>query len=69
MIAKEYALLPLFEKFLKDSHKGKRLKADGTKIKIQTIINYQYVLKYLQQYEAKFTTMLRIKIFSANNKL
>ena len=39
MNAKEYALLPLFEKFLKDSNKGKRLKADGTKIKKQTINN------------------------------
>ena len=68
MTAKEYAILPLFEKFLKDSHKGKRLKADGTKIKTQTINNYQYVFKYLQEYETKFDTTLRIKIFSANNK-
>ena len=68
MTAKEYALLPLFEKFLKDSRKGKRLKADGTKIKTQTINNYKYVLTYLQEYETKFGTTLRIKIFSANNK-
>ena len=68
MTAKEYSVLPLFKKFLKDSHKGKRLKADGTKIKTQTINNYQYVFKYLQEYETKFDTTLRIKIFSANNK-
>ncbi len=68
MTAKEYALLPLFEKFLKDSSKGKRLKADGTKIKKQTINNYQYVSKYLHEYETQFNTTLRIKIFSANNK-
>ena len=68
MTAKEYALLPLFEKFLKDSSKGKRLKADGTKIKKQTINNYEYVSRYLHEYEMQFNTTLRIKIFSANKK-
>jgi integrase len=68
MTEKEQLVLPLFEKFLKDSYKGKRLKADGTKIKTQTIDNYNYVLKYLQEYETKFDTKLRIKIFSAANK-
>ena len=68
MTAKEYSILPLFKKFLKDSRKGKRLKTDGTKIKTQTINNYEYVLKYLQEYQTKYDTTLRIKIFSANNK-
>jgi hypothetical protein len=53
MTAKEHLLLPLFDKFIKDSYKGRRLKADGTRIKAQTIQNYEYVIHYLKEYEAK----------------
>ena len=68
MTTKEYPLLPLFEKFLKDSYKGKRLKPDGTRIKPQTINNYNYVYRYLQEYQLKYDRLLRIKIFPATNK-
>jgi site-specific recombinase XerD len=68
MTTKEHLVLPLFEKFLRDSYKGKRLKADGTKIKVQTINNYDYVYKYLLEYETKFDIKLRVKVFSIANK-
>ena len=54
--------------FIKDSYKGKRLKANGNKIKPQTINNYNYVLKYLQEYEEKEETTLRVKVFKRENK-
>lgn len=68
MTKKEYLLIPLFEKFIKDSYKGKRLKIDGGKIKPQTIDNYVYVLRYLKEYEIKQSTVLRIKIIKDENK-
>jgi site-specific recombinase XerD len=68
MTTKEHLVLPLFKKFLNDSYKGKRLKADGTKIKTQTVKNYDYAFKYLEEYEAKFAVVLRIKIFPVTNK-
>ncbi len=68
MTTKEYLLIPLFEQFIKDSYKGKRLKADGNKIKPQTVNNYNYVLRYLQEYQAKEQTLLRIKVFKGENK-
>jgi hypothetical protein len=33
---KEIPLIPLFEQFIKDSYSGKRLKADGKRIRAQT---------------------------------
>ena len=68
MTAKNYALLPLFEKFINYSYKGKRLKADGSRIKPQTVDNYKYVLRYLQEYEVEYGTVLRIKTSNSNNK-
>lgn len=68
MISKEYALLPLFQKFISHSYKGKRLKADGNRIKPQTIDNYNYVLRYLQEYEKEYDTILRIKVINSDNK-
>lgn len=68
MATKEFPLVPLFEKFIKDSYSGKRLKPDGTRIKPQTIENYGYVLRYLIRYEQYIETKLRIKNVSANNK-
>lgn len=68
MTLKEHLLLPLFEKFIKDSYKGRRLKTDGTRIKIQSIQNYEYTIRYLKEYEAKFEIALRIKVFVSTNK-
>jgi len=68
MQGKEYALLPLFQKFISHSYKGKRLKADGNRIKPQTVDNYNYVLRYLQEYEQEHDMVLRIKVINGDNK-
>lgn len=68
MATNEYLIIPLFEQFIKDSFKGKRLKPDGSKIKPQTVNNYKYVLRYLQEYENSFEIVLRIKLYKGINK-
>jgi integrase len=68
MLTKEHALVPLFQKFIQYSYKGKRLKPDGSRIKPQTIVNYEYVLRYLKEYEAQYDTILRIRVISGSNK-
>jgi len=68
MLTKEYDLIPLFEKFIKYSYSGRRLKADGSRIKPQTVDNYVYVLRYLKEYEAEYETVLRIKVMNGYNK-
>jgi len=68
MTTREYAFVPLFEKFIAYSYKGKRLKADGNRIKPQTVDNYMYVLRYLREYEAEYGLLLRIKVMSNKNK-
>ncbi len=68
MTTKEYALVPLFEKFISYSYKGKRLKPDGNRIKPQTVNNYVYVLRYLQEYQNTYNVVLRIRVFRNNNR-
>lgn len=68
MTSKEYLLIPLFEQFIKDSYKGKRLKPDGRKIRPQTVDNYVYVLQHLKSYEQHHVQILRIKIIGSTNK-
>jgi len=68
MSTREYALVPLFERFIKYSYNGKRLKTDGNRIKPQTVNNYVYVLGYLREYEAAHEIPLRIKVISGNNR-
>ena len=68
MTTKEYALVPLFEKFIKYSYNGKRLKPDGNRIKPQTVDNYVYVLNYLREYQLQHDTVLRIKVIRSNNR-
>ncbi len=43
-------LLPLFNKFITESAKGKRLKKNGKRLKAETVDNYRYVLKNLQEF-------------------
>ena len=68
MAAREYTLIPLFERFIKDSYKGKRLKADGNRIRPQTIDNYVYVLRYLKEYQVNHEIILRIKVIRGGDK-
>lgn len=68
MPVKEYPLVPLFEKFIQYTLKGKRLKADGSRIRPQTVTNYRYVLRYLKEYEQRYEIVIRIKPVSSVNK-
>ena len=43
----------LFEMFIQDSIKGKRLQRDGHKIKAQTVENYYHVLKALEDFQVE----------------
>lgn len=60
MAVKQFPVVPLFQKFIQDTAKGKRLKPNGKKIKPQTVANYSFVLKHLIAYEEKENTMLQV---------
>jgi integrase len=64
----ELELLPLFAKFIKDSHTGRRLKKDGKRIKPQTIVNYKSVYRNLLGFSSKRNFPLRIALIKGNNK-
>ena len=65
---KIYEFIPLFEKFVQDSKRGKRLKKNGGLIKEGTIQNYEYTLRLVKMFaiEKKFT--LKIPEFNTSNK-
>ncbi|HVM86885.1 MAG TPA: tyrosine-type recombinase/integrase [Puia sp.] len=65
---KELLLIPLFEQFIKESYSGKRLKADGKRIRPQTIANYHYVHKHLIQFSDSTGFVLRIRPSQKMNK-
>lgn len=58
---KEYSFLELFAQFIGDSHKGKRLKPNGQKIKSQTVDNYQYVYNLLEEFTEVKNYHLRVR--------
>ncbi len=68
MPAKQWEMTLLFEQFVQDTYRGKRLKKDGKRIKPQTADNYRYVLLLLQEYEAVKAISIRIKEVSGRNK-
>ena len=47
---KVYEFIPLFEKFVQDSKRGKRLKKNGAQIKEGTIHNYEYTLRLVKMF-------------------
>ena len=65
---KSIQLLPLFEKFIADSYKGRRLKPNGDKIKPQTVDNYKYALKLLEDFSNETEFELRLVILSGKNQ-
>lgn len=67
-MVKELLLVPLFEQFIKESRNGKRRKHNGERILPQTIKNYEYVLKLLQEYETCRQEQVRITIGIGNNQ-
>jgi site-specific recombinase XerD len=58
---KEFSFLILFEKFIHDCKKGKRLQPNGKKISKGTICNYENTLKLLKEFAQKKEFTLRIK--------
>lgn len=57
----DFPLLPLFENFINDTAKGRRLKPNGQKIKPQSVNNYRYTCKLLQEFSTVKKIELRIK--------
>ena len=65
---KSIQLLPLFEKFIADTYRGKRLKPNGDKIKRQTIDNYRYVYKLLQDFSFDTNYELLLIVLTGKNQ-
>lgn len=57
---KSKPLIPLFEKFIRDTESGKRLKQNGELVKRETIQNYKFVLVNLITFDDKTDFDLRI---------
>ena len=68
MATKQTQMVALFETFIRDSEKGKRLKSNGKQIKRQTIDNYRYVLLLLKEYEKAKNSVLTIRKITGRNK-
>jgi integrase len=60
-LKREYAFLPLFEKFIADSKKGRRLQPNGKKISEGTIINYNSTKNLLEKFCREKGFELRIR--------
>jgi integrase len=58
---KELPLVPLFERFIRDSEKGKRLQPNGKKISQGTVNNYRFCLQLLHDFSNAKSWPLRIK--------
>ena len=59
--AKEYDLLPLFEKFILDSKKGRRLQPNGNRISTGTITNYLSCYRVLEYFARTKKFKLRVR--------
>ncbi|SFP79798.1 tyrosine-type recombinase/integrase [Parafilimonas terrae] len=58
----------LFEKFIKDTHTGKRLKQNGQRVNESTIRNYYNTLRLLKAFELKKKFPLTLYELRGNNK-
>jgi hypothetical protein len=67
-MSRDVLLVPLFERFIKDTLRGKRRKLNGERIKVSTIKNYEEVLKKLKAFESHKRVPLRVKINIKNNR-
>lgn len=65
---KQTPIIPLFQRFIKDTETGKRLKKNGEKIKVGSIDNYKYVLNNLTKFSIETGFELRICDASKLNK-
>ena len=57
---KSTAIIPLFEKFIKDCETGKRLKKNGERMKQESIDNFTYTIRNLQSFSEQASFELRI---------
>lgn len=64
---KKLPLIPLFEQFVQENYKGRRLKPDGYRIKKVTAYNYANTLKLLREFTEETGFDLRIRILLKNN--
>ena len=64
---KEYDLLELFEKYISESKRGKRLQKDGRRIKSGSVENYGYLYKLLQKFSIEKQFPLRIRSINKLN--
>lgn len=58
---KELDFFPLFEKFIKDSERGRRVQPNGKRISPRSVKNYGYALKLLKTFAGEKGFTLRIK--------
>lgn len=65
---KPQAIIPLFEKFIKDTETGRRVKKNGERIKERSINNYRHVLNNLVRFSSSAKFELRICDASRLNK-
>ncbi|GAB2808411.1 site-specific integrase [Ferruginibacter profundus] len=65
---KQHPFLPLFQKFIGDSSSGKRLNKNGTRIKPQSVNNYRYACKLVEEFAAVKKFNLVIYEVKGNNK-
>jgi len=61
-------ILPLFAQFIRDSKSGKRTKANGERLKQQSIQNYEYTYMLLQKFSIESFRELRIKDYQRLTK-
>jgi hypothetical protein len=64
---KEYDFLKLFERFMSDSKRGKRLQKNGNRLKASTVENYTYLYKLLCNFSIEKQFPLRIRSVSRLN--
>lgn len=68
MASKQHLLLPLFTQFIRDSKSGKRTKANGERLKLQSIQNYENTYMLLQKFSGESFPDLRIREYQRLTK-
>lgn len=64
----QYQLLPLYHKFINQLKKGKRLQANGKRIRSGSIKNYEYLQLLLVKFVAQKQFTLRFNIITAHDQ-
>ncbi|KOY84375.1 hypothetical protein AD998_21140 [bacterium 336/3] len=64
----EWFLVDILKTFINDSQKGRRLQKNGSKIRIGTIKQYEFVLLALQKFEQAKNIPIRVKALNTTNQ-